>query len=305
MVIMQDMDTLAVDPNLLPVLAALLREKNVSRAAVRLGRTQPAVSHALARLRAQLGDPLLVRVGQRFVLTPRAEALREPLQALLGELSALIRPPPAFDPATSTRVLGLIATDYIAALVLPPLIERVRAAAPNLDLHLRPPSRTFYHELGEGGADLGFAVRVPPEAGVRVRKLFSDRFVCVLRKDHPVGARLDLAAFLRLPHALVAPLGNRGGFVDDALAELGHGSRRIALTVPHFFLAPPLIAASDLIITLPERVARIVCASHPLRSVPLPIKVPAFDVVLAWHERVHRDPANAWLRDQVLQAMRG
>ncbi|MBA3548914.1 MAG: LysR family transcriptional regulator, partial [Nannocystis sp.] len=104
--------------------------------------------------------------------------------------------------------------------------------------------------------------------------------------------------------ALVAPLGSPGGFVDDALAELGHGRRRIALTVPHFFLAPALVAASDLIITLPERVAQIVCANNPLRIVPLPIKLRAFEVMMVWHDRVHRDPANMWLRDQVLKTMR-
>lgn len=304
MPIMHDVDTLAIDPNLLQALDVLLHERNVSRAAERLGRTQPAISHALARLRAQLGDPLLVRVGQRFVLTPRAEALREPLHALLGELAALVRPPRAFDPATAARVFSLTATDYIAAMVLPPLIERVRAAAPDIDLHVRPASRTFFTDLGEGGVDLGFVVRAPTEAGIRARKLFSDRFVCVLRKDHPAAANLDLATFLRLPHALVAPLGSPGGFVDNALAELGHGRRRIALTVPHFFLAPSLVAASDLIITLPERVAHIVCANNPLRIVPLPIKLRAFDVMLVWHDRVHRDPANMWLRDQVLKTMR-
>jgi len=304
MFIMHALDTLAIDPNLLQALDVLLHERNVSRAAERLGRTQPAISHALARLRAQLGDPLLVRVGQRFVLTPRAEALRDPLHALLGELAALVRPPLAFDPATAARGFSLIATDYIAALVLPRLLERVRAAAPNIDLHVRPASRSFHAELGDGGADLGFVVRLPTEAGIRGRKLLRDRFVCVLRRDHPAGARIDLEAFLRLPHALVAPLGGPGSFVDTALAELGHGRRRIALTIPHFFLAPALIAASDLIITLPERVAQLVCASHPLRMVPLPIKLPAFDVALVWHDRVHRDPANAWLRDQVLKTMR-
>lgn len=303
---MQDLDTLAIDPNLLQVLDVLLREKNVSRAAERLGRTQPAVSHALARLREQLGDPLLVRTGQRFVLTPRAEALREPLHALLAQLAALVRPQAAFDPATATGVFRMIATDYIAALVMPPLLERVREAAPNIDLHLLPPTPRFFTEIAEGGADLGFVVRLQAEAGVRARKLFSDRFVCVVRQDHPaVKKGLDLETFLGLPHALVAPLGAPGGFVDTALAELGHGRRRIALTIPHFFLAPALIAASDLLITMPERIARIITAERPLRTLPLPIKVPSFDVSLAWHDRVHHDPGNTWLRDQVLRSMRG
>lgn len=301
---MHPIDTLAIDPGLLPVLDVLLQERNVSRAAQRLGRTQPAISHALARLREQLGDPLLVRVGQRFALTPRAEALREPLRALLAELTALLRPPPAFDPATAQRAFRLIATDYIAAVVLPPLIERLRSAAPGVDLVLRPPSADYAALLRDGEADLGFTVARPDEAGIRARKLFSDRFVCVLRSDHPVGARLDLAAYLRLPHALVAPLGNPGNFVDSALAELGHGRRRIALTVPHFFLAPALVAASDLVITLPDRVARLVSREHALRVVPLPIRMAAFEVSLAWHERVHHDPGSAWLRAEIIAALR-
>ena len=302
---MPDLDALAIDPNLLQVLDVLLREKNVSRAAERLGRTQPAVSHALARLREQLGDALLVRVGQRFVLTPRAEALREPLHALLAQLAALVRPQPTFDPATATGVVRMIATDYIGALVMPPLLERLRLAAPNLDLHLLPPTPRFFAEIAEGGADLGFVVRLQAEAGVRARKLFSDRFVCVVRTDHPaVQGGLDLATFLSLPHILVAPLGAPGGFVDTALAELGHGRRRIALTIPHFFLAPALIAASDLLITMPERIARTLTVDRPLRILPVPIKVAPFDVSLAWHDRVHHDPANAWLRDQVRLAMR-
>ncbi len=301
---MHSIDTLAIDPNLLPVLDALLQERNVSRAAQRLGRTQPAISHALARLREQLGDPLLVRVGQRFALTPRAEALREPLKALLGELSVLLRPPPTFAPATAERAFRLLATDYIAAVVLPPLIERVRSSAPGVDLNLRPPSPDYTALLRDGESDLGFIVKRPAEAGLRARKLFLDRFVCVLRHDHPAGARLDLATFLRLPHALVAPLGNPGNFVDSALAELGHGKRRIALTVPHFFLAPAIIAASDLVITLPERVARLIAREHPLRVVPLPIRMAAFEVSLAWHERVHHDPGNTWLRAEIVAALR-
>ena len=301
---MQKTDTMAIDPNLLQVLDVLLRERNVSRAAELLGRTQPAVSHALARLREQLGDPLLVRLGQRFVLTPRAEALREPLHALLVELAALVRPPPTFDPGTAARTFAIIATDYIAAVVLPPLIERIRLHAPNVDLHMRPPTRNFVQELSEGAADMGFVVRLQDEAGIRARKLLTDRFVCVIRQDHPIGARLDLESFLRLPHALVAPLGGPGSFVDTALAELGHGKRRIALTIPHFFLAPALIATTDLVITLPERVARIIVTNYPLRIVPLPIKLPTVDISLAWHERLHHDPANAWMRDQIVKVLR-
>ena len=302
---MQKIDDLAIDPNLLPVLAALLRERSVSRAAERLGRTQPAVSHALARLRAQLGDPLLVRVGQRLTLTPRAEALREPLLGLLKSLAELVCPPPPFDPATAARRFTVLSTDYISALVLPPLVPLLRRAAPNVDLHVRAATRAVFSELGEGGADLGFVVRAPTEAGIRARKLLGDRFVCLVRDGHPARRDLDMAAFLKYPHGLVAPLGAAGSFVDDELRAQGLGPRRVAVVVPHFALAPALVAGTDLILTLPERIARPMAADRALRVVPLPLKLAPFAVQVAWHDRVHRDPAVTWLRGQITAALRG
>lgn len=305
MLAMQNMDAFGIDANLLPVLAALLRERSVSRAAERLGRTQPAISHALARLRDQLGDPLLVRAGPRMTLTPRAEALRDPLQRVLAELSALVRPAAAFDPATTTRRFTLVSTDYIAALVLPRVLPGLRQAAPGLDLLLRAASRGFFAELADGGADLGFVVKVEPAAGIHVRKLYTDRFVCLVRDGHPALRRgLDLAAFLKFPHGLVAPLGASGSFVDDALREQGLGPRRVAVVVPHFSLAPALVADTDLLLTLPERIAGQLAAGGGLRVVPLPLRLAAFTVGVAWHDRVHHDPAVAWLRAQIVAAMR-
>ena len=302
---MQKIDDAGIDANLLPVLAALLHERSVSRAAERLGRTQPAISHALARLRTQLGDPLLVRVGSGMTLTPRAEALREPLQRMLAELAALVRPPAPFDPATATRRFTLISTDYISALVLPRVLPGLHRAAPGVDLVIRPATRAVFAELGEGGADLGFVVRVQAESGIRVRKLYVDRFVCVVREGHPALRKgLDGAAFLKYPHGLVAPLGTSGSFVDDALAEQGLGPRRVAVVVPHFALAPAVVAETDLILTLPERIAGQLAVGHRLRVVPLPLRIAAFDVQVAWHDRVHHDPAVAWLRGQIVAAMR-
>lgn len=301
---MQDLESLAIDPNLLLVLDALLQEQNVSRAAERLARTQPAVSHALARLREQLGDPLLVRVGQRLVLTPRAEALREPLHRLLLELAALTAKQGPFDPQTSTRGFTIVASDYILAVMLPQLFADLRAAAPSIDLMFRAVSGKLYHDLSDGGCDLAFAVRVDDQANLKIRKLFTDRYVCLVSEDHPdVGRALTLDLFLRLPHAFVAPGGTPGGAVDRALTELGH-TRRVAVTVPHFFVAPAVVERTDLVITLPERIADIVAPRHRLRKLPHPLKLPPFDVLLAWHERVHHDPGNAWLREQVARAIR-
>lgn len=301
---MQDIDTLAIDPNLLLVLDALLQEQNVSRAAERLARTQPAVSHALARLREQLGDPLLVRVGQRLVLTPRAEALREPLHQLLAQLASLTAPQGPFDPKTSARTFNVVSSDYILAIVLPQLVADLRTCAPSVDLMVRPVTGKMFHDLSEGGCDMMLTVRVEEHAGLKLRKLFTDRFVCLVAEDHPdVGRSLTLDLFLRLPHAFVAPLGTPGGSVDRALAELGH-RRRVAVTVPHFFVAPAIVERSDLVITMPERIADMVAPRHRLRKLPHPLKLPPFDVLLLWHERVQHDPGNIWLREQVVRAIR-
>jgi DNA-binding transcriptional LysR family regulator len=301
---MQDLEALAIDPNLLLVLDALLQEQNVSRAAERLARTQPAVSHALARLREQLGDPLLVRVGQRLVLTPRAEALRRPLHDLLLQLAELTAPRGPFDAKTSTRTFSIVSSDYIVAVLVPQFFADLRAGAPGVDLMFRAVSGKLYHDLTDGGCDAAFVVRVDEQPGLKIRKLFSDRYVCLVAEDHPdVGRTLTLDLFLRLPHAFVAPGGTPGGAVDRALTELGH-TRRVAVTVPHFFVAPALVEHTDLVITMPERIADMVAARHRLRKLPHPLKLPPFDVLLAWHERVQHDPGNIWLREQVVKAIR-
>lgn len=295
---------LTLDPGLLVVLDVLLQERSVSRAAVRLGRTQPAVSHALARLREQLGDPLLVRAGQRLVPTPRAEALRGPLHDLLAQVAALTNPRPTFEPATSTRAFQVLSSDYILSVVLPRLVEELRRRAPGVDLRSRAASDAVHLDLGEGGVDLAFVVRKFDQPGVRTIKLFTDRYVCLVAAEHPeVGRTLDLATFLRLPHAFIAPLGTPGGAVDRVLAELGH-QRRVAVMVSHFFVAPALVARTDLVLTIPERAADMALPGHRLRKLAHPLALPPIDVFMAWHERTHHDPGNAWLREQVVRSFR-
>jgi DNA-binding transcriptional LysR family regulator len=297
----------ALDLNLLVVLEALLAERHVARAAGRVGLSPSATSHALARLRRLLGDPLLVRDKHALVPTPRAEALAPRLADGLASLRAVLAPPAVFDPATARRTFVLGLADYAQFILLPPLLTRLAETAPHVDLVARdfplerPPER--FDELDvlvAPGRGLTRADPIGPHAGLRERRLFRERFVCVARRDHPrIGKKLDLATFVAVPHAFIAPRGTRGGVVDDLLAERGL-SRRVALMVQHFLVAPHAVAGSDLVITLAERVARAFASHLPLTIHEPPLAIPRFAMHLYWHERHHLDPAHQWLRRQML-----
>jgi DNA-binding transcriptional LysR family regulator len=300
---MHEVNLSAVDLNLLVALRALLTERSVTAAAQRLGLSQPATSHALSRLRDLFADPLLVRVGRGLVLSPRAEALRGQVDRALDEVSSLLATPPTFDPKTSTRTFSIATSDYGQFVLLPPLLARLAKEAPGVDLWIRDMSSAPMEEwFQDGGVDVGVApVRAAARRarGLRVERLFSEGFVCLVRKGHPkVKKGLTVSDFAELPHAFVAPRGTRGGVVDEALKKRGK-ARRIALAVPHFLVAPHAVARSDLIVTLAERVARFFAEHLPLRVLPPPLPLPTFAVSLIWHERVGSDPGHAWLRGQI------
>ncbi|MFO0744100.1 MAG: LysR family transcriptional regulator [Myxococcota bacterium] len=306
----------ALDMNLLVVLDALLRERHVTRAAAVLGVSQSACSHALARLRTLLGDPLLVRDRQALVLTPRADALAGPLAAALAALRGALAPPEAFAPRTAKKRFTIATADYGQLVVLPPLLARLGAEAPGIDLVVRDfGGKPVAESLASGECDLAMGppdgVRTggkppprPTAAGIRDRRIFRDRFVCVARRGHPrIGERLDLETYIALPHAFVAPRGTPGGAVDDALAERGM-QRRVALMVQHFLVAPWAVASSDLIVTIAERLAKAFAERLPLAIYEPPLALPRFAIHVMWHERTQRDPAHKWLRDLVVEVTR-
>lgn len=291
-----------VDLNLLVVLDALLAERHVTRAAGRVGLTQSAASHALARLRALLDDPILVRgAGGQLVATARAQAIAPRLRRSLDDLAVALRGEPAFDPATARRTFRIASVDYAELVVLPQLLERLARDAPGVDLWVVPMPDDAAVALAAGEIDLAIGVwpgRLWP-AGIFQKKLFDDHFRCVVRAGHPMAKqKMTLARFCELPQLLVAPRGTPGSFVDTALEKLGR-SRRIALAVPHFLVAPHLIAASDLVATLATRVARVFAEPFGLVLLPPPLELPGFTHSLVWHERAHHDAGQRWLRDQI------
>ncbi len=286
-----------LDLNLLITLDVLLSEHHVSRAAQRLNLSQSAVSVQLARLREVFGDPLLLPGPRGMRPTARADTLREPLREALVNLRRAVAEPATFEPAKAVHTWRISAFDYSESVVMLPALAGLRAAAPGMRLAvLQTPPGRIERLAGRGDVDLALHTHHDAPAGLHRRTLFAERYVLAGRADHPgLRRKPTLAQFCKLEHAVVSPDG--GGFsgpTDDALAALGPLRRRVVLSIPHFLFLGAVLAGSDLVAMLPERLAR----SLPgLQVVDAPVEVPGFELCMLWPERLHRDPAHRWLRD--------
>lgn len=293
-IVIRDIRTLDVAQ--LTALEALLEERNVTRAAARIGVTQQGLSGRLSRLRATFGDPLFVREGAGVAPTPAAEALRPLVAAVLSNLRALVERS-AFAPASFDGVLTLAASDYAAALTLPRLMGKLREEAPAMRLSVRPvQSASLRADMREGRVDLALTTPAFAPEGLRSRRLLQERYVGAARIGHPIfDAAVDLARFCAYPHLLISP--ERFDFhgpTDDALAAVGL-QRTIALVVPSFAVVPSILAGCDLIAVLPDRLAAWAAASLATFETPVPIL--GFDLVAYWPERLDDDPAHRWFRE--------
>lgn len=295
------MDLYGIDLNLLVAFDALMAERSVTRAGKRIGRTQPAMSAALSRLRGLFDDELFIRSPAGLQPTRRASDLAEPLGRALAEISRTLDFTQRFEPATSSQAFTLALSDHPAFVLLPRLTEVLRELAPNLTLRIN----AFTHRddavsiLDAGDADL--TIGVPPRQSVGGRilsqPLFEERFVCIVRRDHPAAARpLDVPNFLSLSHLLVSPEGERFGQVDAVLAATGQ-RRRIALSLPQMYAAPVLVARSDLIATLMEGVVTASACKDQLLVLPPPIQLAPVSFVMSWHRRNDAHPVQRWLRE--------
>lgn len=281
-----------IDLNLLTSLDALLVEQNVTRAARRLGVSQPAVSHSLRRLRELLGDPLLVRGKTGMAATPRALELRAAVRAALDAAEVVLRAAPIFDPATAERTFVVSMADQQSFLLLPPLVERLAREAPGIRIDVRPPP----NDPLPPEIELAVGVFQDTPATIVEEKLWDETFMCVLRKGSALArGDFDRKRYLAASHLLVAPRGTPGSRVDDLLAKAGE-HRSVALRVPHFLVAPHVIATTDLVWTAPIAIARVFAEYMPLLLRDPPIRVGAFTVAMRWHARVDGDPGLEWLR---------
>jgi DNA-binding transcriptional LysR family regulator len=247
-----------------------------------------------------LGDPILVRDGLQMVLTPRAEELLAPLEAILGEIERTLTSPEPFDPARVDRTLRIATNDYGAFILIPPLMNRLQSIAPNINIEVWEIGRDAIAALKEGKIDLAIADGWTLKQCQCTEVLFSETFTCLARADHPrIQGELTLDRYLAEEHILVSPRGRVLGHVDAVLAQQGW-ERRVRLTLPHVLAVPAAVAATDGIVTLASRIAHQLAASYQLQLLSPPIDPGNFQVAMAWRSPLTSDPAIRWLRGELI-----
>ena len=299
---MHKMDIRKFDLNTLAALDVLLREKHITRAAQIVGISQPAMSRTLAKLRQQLDDELLVRTDTGLALTPRAESLVTPLQKILGDIGAFIDPP-KFDPQLLNGAIDIATVDMEMTLILPKLVAQVKKQAPGLNLRILDFIGGDFSVLDNAQAD--FVISALGSAGIRYhrRLLFSDPHVVVLNKRlwKSLGQTLTLKNFTEMEHGLVSIEGHGEGHVDRSLGRLGL-QRRVSLHIPHFFLVPKICMASDLIFTVPGKIAKTFRQEKGIVVTRPPLDLNDANFYTYWHSRNHKNPLHVWFRKMIFDA---
>lgn len=292
-----------LDVRLMRILDLLLTECSVSRSAVILGQSQPAVSLALKRLRDILGDPLLVRSGSRLVPTERGLDVVARVRRVLADINGIVSPEEAFLPGEATRRVDIFAANCLGTFFLPRIAEVLRREAPNMpvDLSNVTEEREIFNRLESGDLDLVIGNWPMPRENLRFAPLLNTDMVLVMRQSHPFAerARLTMAEYLELEHLSPTPRTSAAiSPVDGRLAQLNL-ARRIAMTVPEFTLVPHMLAHTDLVFTSSRPFAEQVMGLMPFAIVEAPEEFGLMKFYMLWHERSHRSPFNRWLRDVV------
>lgn len=293
-----------IDINLLLCFDALSTERHVSRAAERMDISQPAMSAALARLRAIFKDPLFLRTPHGMVPTARGAELAEPVRLILSQIDDVLSAGNRFEPALSDATFTIIATDYVQFVVIPPLMKRLRELASGMKLRVKPANpKQLVHTLEIGEINLAIGYLPAPPDTLRSRVLFNEDFVLLSsRQQSAVRSDLDVDAFCDLAHIVVNPAGGGfyGAMIENKLAESGH-KRNIVLSVPHFLVVPVIVRSTDLVAVVPRRQAMIFASEPALQVTELPVEIPSFSISLFWHEKNHRDDLHLWLRQLLVE----
>lgn len=304
-----------MDLNLLVYLDVLLAECNVSRAAARLGITQPAMSNGLRRLRDLFDDPLLVRTSKGMQPTERAEALQPAVREALSLIEQTVQPQAEFDPQGSDRVFRIMASDYGEATLLPPLLRHLAEDAPNVALDILTPSDVSFTDLEQGRVDMAINRFDQMPNSFHQNTIWHDNFSCVFNAEHVLAQDFCLETYLAARHLWVSKTGMgqgvginphesmRLGRVDEALAELGH-ERHIVVFTRHYGVAAMIAQQSDLVATLPTRLAQTLEGDKSLCIRQAPFMVPAFELKMIWSPLLHHNPGHRWFRRLVMSCVR-
>ena len=302
------MNLKAIDLNLLVAFDVLMSECSVSRAAQRLAVTQPAVSHALKRLRDLLKDELLIRGPRGMQPTPRALSLHPAVQSVLADVHSLLSTTAAFDPAQTERTFRLSMSDAMSVEALPLIVQRIRREAPRIDLVISTSGpQDACQRIADDKIDLAIGVYPHVPKDLLSRELYRDTLICVADKRNKrlKNGKLSLKAYLESPHVTVGPNRDTGIQLDEILDSMGI-PRRIVAAVPHYLSVPALIRGTDLVAHTRRRLLSVFRNTTDLAvfPVPLPMKVPDLEFIEIWHKRYDGDPGHRWLRDLVWDAVR-
>jgi DNA-binding transcriptional LysR family regulator len=304
-----------LDLNLLRVFDVLMQERRVATAAQRLQLSQPAVSNALSRLRKALGDELLTRAPNGMEPTEFAKSLHAGLQPALATIEHSLQAKASFDPARSIWHARIAMTDIGETVFLPSLLNHVQQSAPGLTLetlrdHQAKPAApvgSITTAMAEGRVDLAMGWLPDVTQGLYQRKLFAQRYVCIAREGNPLlsgkKAKLTLEKFLSAEHIAVRAEGTGHTKADDTLQAVKSDGmqRKVKLLVPSFLSVPQIVSQTDLIATVPQKLALQCAQAFQLKVWPHPVDMPAFELKMFWHRRVHTDPANQWLRALIVE----
>ncbi|WP_299726954.1 LysR family transcriptional regulator [uncultured Endozoicomonas sp.] len=308
------MNIARVDLNLMVYLDVLLRERNVTRAAEQLGITQPAMSNGLRRLRELFGDPLLIRTSDGMTPTERALELQPLIREALLAMEKTIQPKEDFVPESSQRVFRIMASDYAESTLIPMVLQKVRANAPNVTLDILTPSDVSFHDVEQGWVDMAINRFDSLPQSFHQMRIWQDDFSCVISRDNPIFHKFTLDAYLASQHIWASKTGmgvgvgvnpedvQRLGWVDEALAAVGK-KRKISVFTRHYQVAMLLSAQNDLIATLPSKLAEMERFNTKIAVVPPPFEIPSFDLSMAWSPLLHHDSAHQWLR-QIIKSIK-
>ena len=289
------------DLNLLRVFDAMMAERNVTRAAQRVFLSQPAASHALARLRKEVGDPLFVRAGREMIPTARATELGSAVHTMLDQL-ALVIGKTRFDPRTSAAVFRIGIVDVREYLLAPLFAKLMREEASRIRFLVHGfDDSNFQAQLASGALDIAISMPQLPAPGIHSRKLSTQTLVGLVRKGHPLTrGRATAGQFKKVSRLAITLRSDRFEGPADRLLEKAGVTGEVVYATPHFLAVPILLTNSDLLLVTSDNVARLLCVQHQLSVVRLPVRVP-IEPHIMWHERTHHDPAQRWMRDQILE----
>ncbi len=296
------MNLRSLDLNLLLIFDAVYTERSISKAARHLHLSQPTVSNALARLRERLQDPLFERSALGMAPTPRAKTLAEPIRQALAVLERGLRGEGDFDFAHSEREFVVAVEDYGEAVILPRFVDWLQQVAPRIRIRIRPePSTQLQAELRDGAVDLALDYFALQDPAYRSKCVMTESLLTLSRRDHPLlGERLSLDLYMAMHHVVLAHRGSSQPMIDLALAKRGL-ARQIAVTVPHFLSMPVMVQTTDLICTLPRRMAHLYADHFRLKSHAVPLRIPQFPVYLIWHQAAEGDAGHQWLRNHLME----